>query len=621
MMCSASYRWYQHDWSGLIYVITGGFTMGSEHLSRMVLEKCAQYGNRDALASKVNGKWEKLSWGEIADQITAAAAGLLECGVAVDEKVAIFSQNRPEWAIADYAIMCLRGISVPIYATNSAEQAEYIVNDAGTRIVFVGGQPQYDAVMRFFGSNKILMKVIVFDNSVKIEKNENILYFSDLLETGKASGKKDEVQHRLAAADSDDVCTLIYTSGTTGDPKGAILTHGNFFSEFHCLDEGFPMDENNIALCFLPLSHAYEKCSDYWVQYHGATIYYCENPALILDYFKEVRPTYMVGVPRLYEKMYAAIYEGVEKASGLKRKIFNFAVRNGKEYHFRRLEGKFRSPLLRIKYAIGYKLVLKKIRDVLGGRLNFFSAGGAPLSHDIEEFFLASGIFIGQGYGLTETSPCIAANNPGKFRFGSVGPLFSCNQVRIAEDGEILVRGTNVTKGYYNKPKQTAESFTEDGWFMTGDIGYIDDDGFLFITDRKKDIIVTAGGKNIAPQQVESMVGKDFYVEQIITIGDKRKFISALVVPSFDALEQYAKENGIHFTSHEDLIQKPEVIALYEQRIAANTGSLSHAEQIKKFRLLAKPFSQESGEITPTMKIKRKVVEHNYKDIIDSMYQ
>jgi len=595
--------------------------MGNEHLSRMVLQQCGQYGNRDALASKVDGQWKKLSWAAMADQITAAAAGLLNFGVDVEEKVAVFSQNRPEWAIADYAVMCLRGVTVPVYATNSAEQAEYIVNDAGVRIIFVGGQPQYDAVMRFFKGNSTLQKVIVFDDSVNAEKSDSVLFFSDLLKEGEASGNMDEVQKRLDAAGSDDVCTLIYTSGTTGDPKGAILTHGNFFSQFRCLDEGFPMDENNIALCFLPLSHAYEKCSDYWVQTHGAAIYYCENPALILDYFREVRPTYMVGVPRLYEKMYAAIYEGVEKASGLKRKIFNFAVRNGKEYHFRRLAGTFRSPFLRLKYFLGYKLVLKKIRDVLGGRLNFFSAGGAPLSHEIEEFFLAAGIFIGQGYGLTETSPCIAANNPGKFRFGSVGPLFSCNQVRIAEDGEILVKGDNVTRGYYNKPEQTAESFTEDGWFRTGDIGHIDDEGFLFITDRKKDIIVTAGGKNIAPQQVESMVGKDFYVEQIITIGDKRKFISALVVPSFDALEQYAKDNGISFTSHEDLIKKPEVIALYEQRIASNTESLSHAEQIKKFRLLAKPFSQEDGEVTPTMKIKRKVVEHNYQDIIDSMYQ
>ena len=594
--------------------------MSNEHLSRMILQKCAQYGNRDALANRVNGQWNKLSWKDMAEQITAAAAGLLEFGVEADEKVAIFSQNRPEWAITDYAVMCLRGVTVPVYATNSAEQAEYIVNDAGVRIIFVGGQPQYDAVMSFLGSNGTLKKVVVFDSAVKIKQSEHVQYFADLLEKGEGSGKKDEVQNRLAAAGSDDVCTLIYTSGTTGDPKGAILTHGNFFSQFRCLDEGFPMDGNNIALCFLPLSHAYEKCSDYWVQTHGAAIYYCENPALILDYFKEVRPTYMVGVPRLYEKMYAAIYEGVEKASGLKKKIFNFAIRNGKEYHFRRLAGTFRSPLLRLKYALGYKLVLKKIRDVLGGRLNFFSAGGAPLSHDIEEFFLAAGIFIGQGYGLTETSPCIAANNPGKFRFGSVGPLFSCNEVRIAEDGEILVKGDNVTRGYYNKPEQTAQSFTEDGWFMTGDIGHIDEEGFLFITDRKKDIIVTAGGKNIAPQQVESMVGKDFYVEQIITIGDKRKFISALVVPSFEALEQYARDNGISFSSHEDLIQKPEVKALFEQRIASNTGSLSHAEQIKKFTLLAKPFSPEDGEITPTMKIKRKVVEQNYRDIIDSMY-
>ncbi len=591
-----------------------------KHLSVMVLDECRRNGDRDALAFKSGGAWQKISWKKMAEQIQQAGQGLLEFGVKPQENIAIFSPNRPEWAIADYGIMSARCVTVPVYATNSSEQAEYIVNDASIKIIFVGGRDQYDAVMKFFGKNENLEKVIVFDRSVAITKSEKVMYFSDFLEKGKASLRVADFYRSLEEAREEDTSTIIYTSGTTGDPKGVVLTHANFFSQFKCLDEGFPMSKRDIALCFLPLSHAYEKCSDYWVQTHGAAIYYCEDPKKIIEYFQEVRPTYMVGVPRLYEKMYAAIYDKLEKASESKQKLFKNAIATGLEFNLKRLRKEPISPALRVKFFVARKLVLKKIRALIGGRLNFFSAGGAPLSHTIEEFFLAAGIFIGQGYGLTETSPCIAANNPKRFKFGSVGPLFSCNIVKIADDGEIMVKGENVTSGYYRKPSQTAEAFTEDGWFKTGDIGYLDGEGFLFITDRKKDLIVTAGGKNIAPQLVESMVGSDFYIEQIIIIGDNRRFVSALVVPSFEALEAYAAANGISWSSHEDLVAKPEIQSLYEQRIAAQSASLSHAEQIKKFTLMPKAFSMEEGEITPTMKIKRKVIEKKYKDIIDAMY-
>lgn len=594
--------------------------MNGSHLSRMILDQCKKYGEREALASKSGDSWKKISWRDMASSIEGAGMALIASGIRQGDSVAIFSPNRPEWAIADYAIMSAGACTVPIYATSSPEQAEYIINDASVRIVFVGGRAQLDAVLKIIGKSRHLEKIVVFDHDALNAGTEKAVRFDDFIRSASPLTWYRELQSRLDAAGGDDVATIIYTSGTTGEPKGAILTHANFFSEFRCLDEGFPMDDKNVALCFLPLSHAYEKCSDYWVQTHGASIYYCDDPSRIIEYFQEVRPTYMVGVPRLYEKMYGAIYDKLEQASPLKKKLFNSSVAVGKEYNLRRLRGEFISPLLRLRYVLAYSLVLKKIRGLLGGRLNFFSAGGAPLSHTIEEFFVSAAIFIGQGYGLTETAPCIAANNPGRFKFGSVGPLFSCNRVRIAEDGEILVRGENVTRGYHNKPEQTRAAFMEDGWFKTGDIGFVDEEGFLFITDRKKDIIVTAGGKNVAPQMIESCLGSDFYVEQVLSIGDRRKFISALVVPAFDALEDYARRSGISFAGREELVKRPEIIEFYARRFEDAMAGFSHAEKVKKFTLLPKGFTIDDGEITPTMKIKRKVVEERYRDIIDAMY-
>ncbi len=595
--------------------------MERNHLAVMIHTQIAKYGDKPVLAQKIDGKWETISWKEMGEQIDAVSKALLELDVKENEMVGIFSQNMPQWAIADYGILSIRGASVPIYATNTSKQAEYIVKDAKIKVLFVGSQEQYDNVAPFLKSKNI-EKVIVFDSTTKIDKSPKVLYFSDFLEIGKKSKKDKELQKRLGKTKTDDICTLIYTSGTTGDPKGAILTHSNFYSQFNALDQRFPMDENNIQLCFLPLSHAYQRCSDYWVLTHGAMIYYCEDPKKIVDYFGEVRPTYMVGVPRLYEKMYATIYEKLQEASSAKQKLFNWSIETGKKYRYKKSEKKFVSPWLSLQHAIAYKLVLSKIRAILGGRLNFFSAGGAPLAKTIEEFFFAANIFIAQGYGLTETAPMITCNAPGKFKFGTVGTIVPDVEVKFDEDGEILTKGGNLMKGYYNKPKETKAAITSDGWFRTGDIGFLDDEGFLHITDRKKDIIVTAGGKNIAPQNIESTVGKDYYIEQIAVIGDKRKFISALVVPAFAALEEYAKSKKIPFSTHEDLVNNPRIIEMYRKRIDdLSEGHLAHYETIKKFKLLPREFSQDTGEITPTMKIKRKVINERYKDVIDSMYK
>ncbi|MBP7584215.1 MAG: long-chain fatty acid--CoA ligase [Spirochaetes bacterium] len=590
------------------------------HLAMMINEKCDRQGDRPALFRREADGWHAITWREMGDMIHSVSLALLELGVRERECVAVYSHNRPEWAIVDYGIMNIGAVTVPIYATNTSPQAEYIIDDASVRVLFLDGQFQLDNALQFFRINRHLEKIIVFDRKLILNGGGDVMHFGEFLNLGKRSKRSDELVARQARFRGDDIATIIYTSGTTGDPKGAMLTHANFLSQITALDRRLPFSEDDIELCFLPLSHAYGKTSGYWVQSHGASVYYCEDPAKVIDYFREVRPTYMCGVPRLYEKIYAAVQEKLEQASSLKRGLFRWAVDVGREYHSRRLKGQALPLFLRLKQFAAERLVLKKIRALLGGRLNFFSAGGAPLAAEIEEFFLAANVFIAQGYGLTETAPMITCNYPGKFRFGTPGTAIVNSEIRIADDGEILVRGANVMKGYFRKPIQTREAFTEDGWFRTGDIGFVDAEGFLHITDRKKDIIITAQGKNIAPQGIESLLGQDFYIEQVAVIGDRRKYVSALVVPSFEALRAWARRNGIEHSGNEELVKDPRVIGLYRARIDALTGHLAQYEKIKRFALVPREFTQEKGEITPTMKIKRRILEEHFAEVIDALY-
>ncbi len=595
--------------------------MQKDHLTKIILHNVQTYQDRPALYFKEGTKWHHLSWREMGRQIRGVAQGLLALGLQEQDRVGIFAPNKPQWTIADYGIMGIRAITTTIYATNSVDDLEYIINDAEIGILFVGGQEQYDKAIRVLSKNTFLKTIIVFDRTVAISADSHILYFDDFVAHGLQARPQETFEQRLAQAGPDDIATIIYTSGTTGLPKGVMLTQRNFLSQLQALDPLFDISENDIELCFLPFSHAYQKSSTHWTQSHGVTVYYCEHPKEILDYFKEVRPTFMVGVPRLYEKMYAKVYATMEAEPAFKRLLFNWAVETGKIYQFKMYRKEKIPFFLKFKHGLARKLVLNKIREIMGGRLNFFSAGGAPLSSEIEEFFFAAGIFIAQGYGLTETSPVVSCNRPDRFKFGTPGQVVSVCTVKIDADGEILVKGENVMKGYFRKPELTAEVLSPDGWFRTGDIGYLDDEGFLHITDRKKDIIITAGGKNIAPQRIESLIGKDYYIEQIAIIGDRRKFISALIVPNFEALSDYAKSQHIPFESPEALIENEAIIAFFQQRIAKLSASLARYETIKKFKLLPQPFSMEKGEITPTLKIRRNIVEEHYKDIIEAMYE
>jgi long-chain acyl-CoA synthetase len=593
--------------------------MKERHLAQMVLNRAKQYSTKIALRAKAGGTWEDISYKSLGEQVEAVGKALLEMGVKEGERVGIFSQNRPEWTIADYGILATRAVSVPIYATNAAKQAEYIVNDAEIRILFVGAQDQYDKIKSFSDGSPYLKTIIAFDEGVKLDDRPSSIYFRDLLKGGRKSGKELELDGRLTNGSTDDLATLIYTSGTTGEPKGVMLNHSNFCHSFFAHDKRLDVSEKDVSLCFLPLTHVFERAWSYFVIRNGMTNVYVDDTSKVIEYLQEVKPTIMCAVPRFYEKFYSGVFEKLETAPAGKRRIFFWAVKVGEEVFLREKEENPVPPLLRLKHGIANALVLKKIRAVVGGRIRFFPCAGAPLSQKIEEFFHAVGITIKYGYGLTETTATVTCHDRYHFKPGTVGKPIDGVEVKIAPNGEILVKGKTVTKGYYKKPEATAEAFEGD-WFKTGDVGVLEA-GLLTITDRIKDLMKTSGGKYIAPQYVETTVGKDHFIEQIIAIGDRRPFVTALIVPSFAPLDEFSKSRNTLFSSHEEMVKNPMIIEFYQKRIDEQQKELAGFERIKRFTLLPRPFTQEAGEITPTLKVKRKAILEKYGDLIDAMYR
>lgn len=593
--------------------------MQPKHLAQIVHGNAKKYGNKIALRSKSAGAWQSVSWLELEQKVRATAKALLELGVREGEMIGIFSRNCPQWSIADYGILSVRGVSVPVYATDTAKRAEYIVNDAEIKIIFVGEQEQYDKVMSILPQSVHLKKVIVFDPQVKLLDDKNSLYFHDLLEIGGKSTKDAELDKRLKQASTDELATLIYTSGTTGEQKGVMLHHSNFHYSFIAHDDRLDVSDKDISMCFLPLSHVFERCWSYYALTCGMEIVYCEDTSKIIEYLQEAKPTIMCAVPRFYEKIYGAVFEKLEAAPPARKKLFLWAIKTGEQMYIRKKEHQPIPALLSLKHKIADALVLKKIQAVVGGAIRFFPCAGAPLSRKIEEFFHSAGICIKYGYGLTETTATVTCHEQDFFRPGTVGKTIKGVEVRIAADGEVLVRGPNVMKGYYKKPQETADVFV-DGWFKTGDIGFLED-GYLTITDRLKELMKTSGGKYIAPQLVETTIGSDHFIEQSITIGDNRKFLSALIVPAFNVLEEYARNKNIKFQSREELINNPEIVAFYKTRIDEKQKDLAEYEKVKRFTLLVNPFTQESGELTPTMKVKRKVILKKYEEVIEAMYK
>jgi long-chain acyl-CoA synthetase len=590
--------------------------MEIRHLGLMILDSCERGGDRVAARCQRDDRWLEFSFADFGRRFRALAGWLRDGGFAAGDRAAIFSQNRPEWAMADFAVQVLRGASVPVYATNTAAQLRYILDDAAVGVLFVGGADQQATAREAVADMDRPPTIVTFDDPLP-SLGDGVLSLEALTD-GDGLAESD-LRAELDQASADEVATIIYTSGTTGEPKGVQLTHANFSHQAAAVAAAFDVGPDDRSLCFLPLSHVYERSWSYFVYAVGAQTTYLEDPRQVVDTMQEVRPTVMVSVPRLYEKIYGTVWDRVEHAPALRRALFSWAVGIGFQANSKRFRGGSVGPWLALRHAVADTLVLSKIREIVGGPKNFFSAGGAPLAKEIEEFFLAAGLLVCQGYGLTETSPMVSYNTPGAFLFGTVGrPVPGC-EVRIAADGEIQVRGPNVMVGYHNKPEATDETFV-DGWFRTGDVGTLNDDGYLRITDRIKDLIITSGGKNIAPQAVEMAIGKDHFIEQIAVIGDQKPYVGALVVPTFPVLEEWAGRQGIEWSDHADLVAKPEVEALYRDRIDGQSHELAHFEQVKRFRLLTEAFTQEAGEITPTLKLRRKQIVERRRADIDALY-
>jgi long-chain acyl-CoA synthetase len=579
------------------------------------------YRKPEHLKYKRDGSWHAVSSEEFRAAVEEIAMGLRALGVSRGDKVAIVSENRPEWAFADLAALCLGAADATIYPTLTAPQVHYILDDSESKVVFVSNAAQAAKVAEVRPRLGHLRHVVRFDEA----PSPGTTSLDELRAKGREAlaADRDAVRREAASVKSGDLATLIYTSGTTGDPKGVMLTHGNLVHNVLAAQKIFPMvDHEWTALSFLPLCHSFERTAGHNFMIHaGVTIAYAESVEKVPENMQEVRPSIMCSVPRLYEKMFARVNEKVASDPPLRQRIFRWAIGVGQRTFAHTVARTEPGPLLKLRFALADRLVFSKIKARTGGRLRLFISGGAPLAREIAEFFGAAGMLVCEGYGLTETSPVISANYPGRVKPGTVGLPLEHVEVRIAEDGEILTRGPHVMKGYYRKPEATAEAIDKDGWFHTGDIGFLDRDGFLVITDRKKDIIVTSGGKNIAPQPIENRLKTNKFFTEVVMIGNRRNFPAALVVPSFDTLEAWARQQGLAFASRSELVARPEVVAHYKRLVDELTADLAQFEKIKKIALLAKEFTQESGEITPTLKVKRRVVEERYKATIDAMYE
>ena len=589
-------------------------------LTKLFFDAVVRHDKHDALQVKVGGVYKPISSRELADRVRRVAQGLAELGVKPGERIAILSENRPEWAIADYACLTSSLTDVPIYPNLPAEQAAYILRDAGAVAVFVSDAAQAAKIQSVRASCPAIRHVITFA-AQRVPGAD--LTLADVDARGAAvdhERRRNEYRMRADSVKPDDVATLVYTSGTTGEPKGVMLTHDNLWSNVMASAVQVPFEGKDVGLSFLPLSHIFERMAGHYLMFHvGCSIAYAESMDTVPVDMQIVRPTLVLSVPRLYEKMYARVLENALAGGGAKKRIFFWARRVAERWANVKLAGGEPKGLLAMQYALAQRLVFSKLKARTGGRLRYFVSGGAPLAPEINKFFYAAGLVILEGYGLTETSPVIAVNTPTAFRIGTVGKPVPGVEVQIAADGEVLTRGPHVMKGYFNKPDATREALDADGWFHTGDIGELHDD-FLSITDRKKELIVTAGGKKIAPQPIENRIKTNKYVSQAVVIGDKRKFPSVLVVPNWEQLERWAKIRNLLFNDRAQLLAMPIVRAKMEKEVFGAFTGLARFETPKKLALLEHDFTIDRGELTPTLKVKRRVIDKTYKSVIDELY-
>ena len=600
--------------------------MTYHHLSVLVHRRAEKYGDKVALKYRdyETSQWIPITWNQFSQTVRQVANALIELGVQEEENIGIFSQNKPECLYVDFGAFANRAVTIPLYATSSPAQAQYIINDAQIRYIFVGEQFQYDAAFSVFGFCQSLQQLIIFDRAVvRDPRDMTSIYFDEFLETGKGLPNNDIVEERTSRASDDDLANILYTSGTTGEPKGVMLHHSNYMEAFRIHDIRLvDMSDQDISMNFLPLTHVFEKAWTYLCIHKGVQICINLRPVDIQTTIKEIRPTLMCSVPRFWEKVYAGVQEKIAQETGLKKAMMLDAIKVGKIHNIDYLRKGKTPPLMnQLKHKFYEKTVYALLKKTIGiENGNFFPTAGAAVPDEICEFVHSVGINMLVGYGLTESTATVSCFLNQGYEIGSVGTVMPDVEVKIGEENEILLRGKTITKGYYKKAEATAAAIDKDGWFHTGDAGYLKGDQ-LYLTERIKDLFKTSNGKYVSPQALETKLAIDRYIDQIAIIADQRKFVSALIVPVYGFVKDYAKEKGIEYKDMEELLQHPKVIGLFRARIDTLQQQFAHYEQVKRFTLLPEPFSMERGELTNTLKLKRPVVAKNYKEVIDKMYE
>ena len=600
--------------------------MTYHHLSVLVHRRAEKYGDKVALKYRdyETSQWIPITWNQFSQTVRQVANALVELGVQEEENIGIFSQNKPECLYVDFGAFANRAVTIPLYATSSPAQAQYIINDAQIRYIFVGEQFQYDSAFSVFGFCQSLQQLIIFDRAVvRDPRDMTSIYFDEFLETGKGLPNNDIVEERTSRASDDDLANILYTSGTTGEPKGVMLHHSNYIEAFRIHDIRLvDMSDQDVSMNFLPLTHVFEKAWTYLCIHKGVQICINLRPVDIQTTIKEIRPTLMCSVPRFWEKVYAGVQEKIAQETGLKKAMMLDAIKVGKIHNIDYLRKGKTPPLMnQLKYKFYEKTVYALLKKTIGiENGNFFPTAGAAVPDEICEFVHSVGINMLVGYGLTESTATVSCFLNQGYEIGSVGTVMPDVEVKIGDENEILLRGKTITKGYYKKAEATAAAIDKDGWFHTGDAGYLKGDQ-LYLTERIKDLFKTSNGKYVSPQALETKLAIDRYIDQIAIIADQRKFVSALIVPVYGFVKDYAKEKGIEYKNMEELLQHPKILGLFRARIDTLQQQFAHYEQVKRFTLLPEPFSMERGELTNTLKLKRPIVAKNYKEVIDKMYE
>lgn len=598
----------------------------NSHLSVLIHDQARKYGNRSVLTFRPFGslQWKTVTWNQFSLRVKQVSNAMLNLNIKPQENIAVFAQNCIHYLYTDFGAYGVKAVSIPFYATSSETQIQFMINDAQVRVLFVGEQEQYDKALRVFTLCPSLERIIIFDESVRISPNDpNAMYFSDFLKLGEGLPRQTEVENLWKTADFNDICNILYTSGTTGDSKGVVLTYGQYQAALEANDKCVSVGESDRSISFLPLTHIFERGWAYLCLSEGAEIIINTYPKEIQDSMRQTHPTCMSSVPRFWEKVYQAVKDKIDRSGTVQKKMFAYALSVGRKYNIEYLSHAKRPPLpLALEYKVVDKAILSLVRKTMGLiNPNIFPTAGAYVSPEVEEFIHSIGLNMVVGYGLTESLATVSCDHLSEgYTLGSVGRPIDGIQIKIGENDEILLKGPTITRGYYKRDSINAVSFDEDGFFHTGDSGYLKD-GELFLKERIKDLFKTSNGKYIAPQQIEALLLVDKFVDQAAVIADQRKFVSALIVPAYSQLEEWARDNGVSYSTIDELCAHPKVNAMMKERIDTLQQTLSHYEQIKRFTILPKPFSMESGELTNTLKLRRQVVNKNYKEFIDKMYE